>query len=119
MPRIVLAEDDRTMVRLLTTLLTIEGFDVTALDPEEDVAAAVAREHPDLMVLDFLLAEKSGLDVLDEIRRSEGPDRLPVIMISGLNVRDECLRHGADEFLLKPFMPDELLGLLRNQFQPH
>ena len=117
MLRIVLVEDDQTMVRLLTTLLTMDGYEVTALDPEQDVAAVVRRDQPDFLVLDFLLASQSGLDVLDAIRRSAGGNRPHVIMISGLNVRDECLRHGADEFLLKPFMPDELLTLLRAHSQ--
>ncbi len=119
MERIVLAEDDRTMVRLLTTLLTMDGFDVIALPPDEDVAAAVGREHPDLLILDFLLASQSGLDILDAIRSAESGDRLRVVMISGLNVRDECMRHGADDFLLKPFMPEELLTLLRPRPEPH
>ncbi len=113
MERIVLAEDDQTMVGLLTTLLTMEGFEVTPLGPGDDVASTVGRSRPDLLILDFLLADQSGLDVLDVIRRTETGERTRVIMISGLNVRDECLRHGADEFLLKPFMPEELLGVLR------
>lgn len=119
MPRILLAEDDSTMVGLLTTLLTLDGFDVTALDPDADVAQAVVRERPDLLVLDFLLANQSGLDVLDAIRSSEGDTRLRVIMISGLNVREECMLHGADNFLLKPFMPDDLLTLLRASTESH
>lgn len=117
MSRIVLVEDDQTMVRLLTTLLGMDGYDVVALDPEQDVAALVLRDPPDFLLLDFLLASQSGLDVLDEIRRSLGGSRPHVIMISGLNVKDECLSHGADEFLLKPFMPDELLTLLRAHTQ--
>ncbi len=107
------------MVRLLTTLLTMDGFEVTALEPDGDVVAAVQGLHPDLLVLDFLLAKQSGLDVLDALRRSETDERLRVIMISGLNVREECLRHGADDFLLKPFMPEELLTLLRAPTRPH
>ncbi len=118
MGKIILAEDDSTMVRLLTTLLTLEGFEVRALDPDADVAAAVQRERPDLLVLDFLLAKQSGLDILDTIRRSEGEERLCVIMISGLNVREECLSRGADHFLLKPFMPNELLTLLHARVKP-
>ena len=115
MEKVVLAEDDLTMVRLLSTLLGMDGFDVTALDPEEDVVEAVRRAQPDILILDFLLANQSGLDVLDAIRQTEGGDRVRVVMISGLNVRDECLQHGADEFLLKPFMPDDLIGALRNR----
>ncbi len=113
MARIVLAEDDQTMVRLLTTLLKMEGHQVAALRPDEDVPAALHRDLPDTLILDYLLADQSGIDVLDVIRRSETDARVRVIMISGLNVRDECMRHGADEFLLKPFMPEELLSLLQ------
>ena len=115
MEKIILAEDDLTMVRLLTTLLTMDGYEVTALGTEEDIVAAVRRLQPDLLILDFLLAQQSGLDVLDAIRRSEGNEKLRVVMISGLNVGEECLRHGADDFLLKPFMPDDLIGALRNR----
>lgn len=115
MEKVVLAEDDLTMVRLLSTLLTMDGFDVTALDPEEDVVEAVRRVQPGLLILDFLLAKQRGLDVLDAIRHGEGGNKLRVVMISGLNVRDECLRHGADDFLLKPFMPDDLIDALRNR----
>lgn len=113
MARIILAEDDESMARLLTTLLNMEGFDVTTLTSGAEVAATVQRDRPDLLILDFLLADQSGLDVLDAVRRAEGQGRVRVVMISGLNVRDECLRHGADEFLLKPFMPDELIALLK------
>ncbi len=113
MAKIVLAEDDQTMVRLLSTLLTLDGFEVRALGPSEDVALAVEQERPDLLILDFLLANQSGLDILDMIRRSDSLSGLKVIMISGLNVREECLKHGANEFLLKPFMPEDLMGLLR------
>lgn len=118
MAKIVLAEDDQTMVRLLSTLLTMDGFEVRALDLDEDVAAAVEREQPDLLILDFLLADRSGLEVLDTIRRLDTVSGLRVIMISGLNVREECLKHGADEFLLKPFMPEDLIGLLRSPSSP-
>lgn len=114
MARIVLAEDDQTMVKLLTTLLSMDGFDVSALDAHEDVAAAVLGDPPDVLVLDFLLANQSGLDVLDAIRKSGSARQVRILMISGLNVRDECMRHGADDFLLKPFMPDDLMKLLRN-----
>lgn len=118
MSKIVLAEDDPTMVRLLSTLLTMDGFEVRALGPDEDVAVEVQRERPDLLILDFLLANQSGLDILDTIRSSDSLSSLRVIMISGLNVRDECLKHGADEFLLKPFMPEDLIGLLRTPSSP-
>ncbi len=117
MAKILLAEDDETMVGLLSTLLRMDGHDVRALDMEEDVAAVVQRDSPDVLVLDVHLAGQNGLDVLDSIRRSNGGHRVRVVMISGLNVRDESLRHGADAFLLKPFMPDDLMKVLQKNVQ--
>lgn len=117
MPRIALAEDDETMVQLLSTLLTMDGFDVEPVGPEEDVAAAVERTLPDALILDMHLTNQNGLEVLDAIRRSESGRKLRIIMTSGLNVRDDCLSRGADDFLLKPFMPDELIGMLRKSLR--
>jgi DNA-binding response OmpR family regulator len=113
MARIAIAEDDQTMVTLLTTLLKMDGFDVRPVDADEDVSAVVEREMPDVLVLDVHLSRQNGLDILDAIRRSDIARNAHIIMISGLNMKEECMRHGADDFLLKPFMPDDLLKLLR------
>ncbi len=112
MARILLAEDDQTMVGLLTTLLRMDGFEVSALDADDDVAAVVQRDLPEVLVLDVHLSGQNGLDVLETIRQTDRDHRVRVIMISGLNVKDESLRRGADDFLMKPFMPDDLMRLL-------
>ncbi len=113
MAKVMLAEDDLTMVHLLTTLLTIDGFEVIALDADDDVPAAIKRDAPDVLLLDVHLSNQDGLKIIDSIRQSDGIHNTRVIMISGMNVRDECMRHGADGFLLKPFMPDDLIKLLK------
>jgi len=102
------------MARLLGTLLRMDGYDVTAVDGDADVADAVERLAPDALILDMVLARQNGLELVEQIRRSAFGGKLYIVMISGLSVRDECLRSGADDFLLKPFMPDELMGLLRS-----
>jgi two-component system alkaline phosphatase synthesis response regulator PhoP len=113
MTRVVLAEDDQTMVRLLSTLLRMEGFDVQAVSEGEDVEAALERHTPEVLVLDMVLPKQNGLEVLERIRRTAVGSRLYVLMISGLDVRDLCLSRGADDFLLKPFMPEELTRRLQ------
>ena len=113
MPKVLLAEDDPTMLSLLQTLLKMEGFDVMALDTHADVPAAVQQEKPDILLMDVHLGQQSGMQILETIRKDSDLSGLRIVMTSGSNVQDECLSHGANAFLLKPFMPDDLLQLLR------
>jgi len=113
MPKILLAEDDPTMISLLKTLLKMEGFEVLALDVHSDVPAAVERERPQALFMDVHLGEQSGMKILEAIRMNKELSDVRVVMTSGLNVKDECLSRGANAFLMKPFMPDDLLNLLR------
>ena len=113
MPKILLAEDDRTMVSLLKTLLKMEGFEVVALDMNADVPAAVELEKPDTLLMDVHLGQQSGMDIVRAIRQNPALANVRIVMTSGLNVKDECLRRGANHFLLKPFMPDDLLKVLK------
>ena len=111
--KVLLAEDDMTMVSLLTTLLKMEGFTVVALLADADVPAAVRKEKPDILLLDVHLLHQSGFDILSAIRNSEDISGTRVVMSSGANVREECMSHGANGFLMKPYMPDELITILK------
>src|SRR6266540_3838196 len=113
MAKVLLAEDDETMVSLLKTLLKMEGFEVLALDVNSDVPAAVQREKPQALFMDVHLGGQSGMEILEAIRKNQNLSDVRVVMTSGLNVKDECLRRGAYAFLMKPFMPDDLLNLLK------
>ncbi|HEU0292741.1 MAG TPA: response regulator [Anaerolineales bacterium] len=113
MPKLLLAEDDPTMVSLLSTLLKMEGFEVVALDASADVPAAVKKEKPDFMLMDVNIGKQNGLDILRVIRKDPENATLRIVMASGYNVKDQCLERGANHFLLKPFMPDDLLKLFK------
>ena len=114
MPKILIAEDDHTMVSLLTTLLKMEGFVVVNLDVHADVPAAVAREKPDALLMDVHLGEQKGTEIVALIRKDPQFSDMNIVMTSGLNMKDECLKRGANYFLLKPFMPDDLIRVLKN-----
>jgi CheY-like chemotaxis protein len=114
-PKVLLAEDDATMVSLLKTLLKMEGFDAVSLYADADVAAALRKEKPDILLMDVNLANQNGLNILDEIRKDEDVNGIPVIMSSGSNLKEECITHGANGFLLKPYMPDELIKIIREK----
>ena len=114
MPKILIAEDDHTMVTLLTTLLKMEGFDVVEVDVEADVLSLVSRETPDALLMDVHLGEQNGMDIVTSIRQKTDFAQMNIVMTSGLDVKDECLERGANHFLLKPFMPDDLLNVLKS-----
>lgn len=110
--KVLLAEDDVTMVSLLQTLLKMEGYEVVALQADEDVISAVKSEQPDVLLMDVFLNHQSGLDILEELRNSADMDNVRVVMSSGASVKEECLRRGANGFLAKPYMPDDLIKML-------
>ena len=113
MAKVLLAEDDSTMVSLLKTLLNLEGYEVLALDVNADVPAVVQREKPHALFMDVHLGEQSGMEILDTIRKQKDLSDVRIVMTSGLNVKEECIHRGANAFLLKPFMPDDLIRALK------
>ena len=112
-PKVLIAEDDHTMVALLKTLLKMEGYEVVAIDADADVLGAVRTLKPDVLLMDVHLFDKSGLDILDRIRETEDTRKVRVLMSSGANVREDCLNRGADGFLMKPYMPEDLFNQLK------
>ena len=111
--KVLLAEDDLIMVSLLKTLLKMEGYDIVALDAEADIVSALRTEKPDVLLMDVHLFSQNGLDVLDQIRETTDISRVRVLMSSGSNVKEECLNRGANGFLMKPYMPEDLFSQLR------
>lgn len=114
----MLIEDDATMIGLLKTLLRIEGYEVVAFAGGEDVLQMVQRERPDLILLDvnlknFGILDINGFDLLKEIRSDGELEHIGVVVSSGMNYRQESTEAGADGFVMKPYMPDELLKLIK------
>jgi CheY-like chemotaxis protein len=116
--KVMLIEDDATMIGLLKTLLGIEGYEVVAFDGGEDVLKAVQRENPDVILLDVNLKNFgniniSGFDLLKQIRLDKNLKKIGVIMSSGINYRRESEEAGADGFMMKPYMPEDLLDIIK------
>ncbi len=112
MPKILLIEDDRTMLTLLRTLLRFEGFDVIQLERDDSIEVIIDqmhREKPALILLDVHLRQINGFDLLHVIRQDPEFSSMRVLMSSGIDFSARCLDEGADDFILKPYMPDELV----------
>lgn len=112
---VFLVEDDPTMLSALTTLLELEGFRVSVPSSVKQVESIIqtAREaHPQTILLDVHLRDSSGFDVLRGLRAEADLTGTRIIMSSGMDIREQCIAAGADDFLLKPYMPDELIEKL-------
>lgn len=114
----MLVEDDATMQVVLRTLLELEGFQVSvAPDKKEmgEIIQSIRDAQPDIILLDVHLHNASGFEVLQKLRQDSDASvkQTRVIMSSGSDVQDQCLKAGADDFLMKPYMPDELIDKLR------
>jgi len=118
MKKIFLAEDDPTMVTLLETLLKLENFEAVKLDlATDDLLSTLRADPPQTLVLDVNLPNQSGIDIIRQMRKEEIFKDTRVVMASGMNLKEKCLTSGADDFLLKPYMPDELIKILQKYTQ--
>jgi DNA-binding response OmpR family regulator len=117
MKKIVLIEDDETMRNLLTTLLGMENFNAVPLNiaSESDIVDKIDLENPDALLLDIHLRQGNGLSILTKLRNNPSTKELIILMTSGMDLREECIKDGANGFLLKPYMPDELINWLHEK----
>jgi DNA-binding response OmpR family regulator len=114
MPKVLLAEDDTMMVSLLKILLKLEGYEVdTVLDKPGRYLETILKARPNVILVDVHLGNASGIDLVREMRLQPDLKNVKVIMASGLPKEEECLAAGADAFLLKPYMPDDLIKAIR------
>jgi len=116
MLKVLLADDDLTMVAFLKTLLSMEGYQVaTLLDKTGILLDNIRREKADVLLIDIFLGDRNGLDIVREIREKPDMKDLRIVMVSGIDKCEDCLAAGANAFLLKPYMPEELFEILRSQ----
>ena len=112
--RILVVEDEAALRSFLVRRLQREGWQVAAAASGAEALLAVRIRRPDLVVLDLGLPDLSGLDVCRELRRL--PGYLPVLMLTGLDSRDDELRGfaaQADDYVTKPVEPDTLVARIR------
>jgi DNA-binding response OmpR family regulator len=123
MPKVLVVEDDRTVAEIVSGYLERDGFEARVAGDGPGGLEQWTRWRPDLVVLDVMLPGLSGLDVLRR-RRREGDDTLVVILSASGEEEDRVvgLEVGADDYLIKPFSPRELVlrvqGLLRRSERP-
>ena len=117
MSKVLIVDDDHTMVSLLATLLELDGFDVFPSTQPRDLEKNLRVDQPDLLIMDVFMANGDGIELLRKIRSTSEFSTLPVIMTSGMDVEEQCLEAGANGFMLKPYSPPDLLSMIRENLQ--
>ena len=110
----MLVEDDKTLIGLLQTLLKMEGFEVEVPQQNtiEHLDSLIHLAGPDVILMDVHMNGTNGLDLLKQIRSDPALSQINIVMTSGTDLKDQCLSAGANSFLLKPYIPDELMRVI-------
>ncbi|HEY9088534.1 MAG TPA: response regulator [Anaerolineaceae bacterium] len=121
MTLIGLVDDDRSTQTLLKTLLELEGYsaEIFGQENEQAILAALELQPPDIIILDVHLRFADGLEIMRQIRQNHQLKDVLVIMSSGMDYSQRCAAAGANAFLMKPYMPDDLLAIIREQLAHH
>ena len=115
-PKILLVEDDANLVELIRYNLDKEGFDVASTPDGEEALVLAEEERPDVVVLDWMIANLSGIEVCRRLRRAPETASLPIIMLTARAEEGDRVRGletGADDYVTKPFSPRELVARVR------
>ena len=115
--KILIVDDDPNVQRLLTYTVRQEGFEVITASDGAEAFRTWAVEHPDLVLLDVMLPRLDGYQVALKIRGEEGSGHVPIIMLTAekeVEQKVRGLRAGADDYLVKPFHPAELLARIKS-----
>jgi DNA-binding response OmpR family regulator len=114
--RILIVEDDPDIAELVGRYLDKAGFNTELVASGREALVAIAARQPDLVVLDLMLPHVDGLEVCRVIRANEATAAIPLIMLTARAEESERivgLELGADDYLAKPFSPNELVARVR------
>lgn len=114
-PRVLIADDDPLLRSLLVHRLSADGYEVVIAEDGSQALSVITDRNPDLIVLDALMPVMDGFEVLRRLK--SGPGRVaPIIMLTALKREQDivgALQLGAADYLVKPFIPDELSQRVR------
>jgi CheY-like chemotaxis protein len=112
MEKIMIVDDDNTMVSLLELLFEMDGYEVVTFSNRDAIIDDIRINNPDLVLMDVFISNIDGLEVLEQVKACDDLQQIKIVMTSGMEVGDKCVRAGADAFILKPYPPEELMSLI-------
>jgi DNA-binding response OmpR family regulator len=121
MATVLVADDDPEVVELVRTILGLSGIACRSVADGESALRSVQEDPPDCVIIDIAMPGLSGLAVCAELRASPGTSAIPIILLTGFGRRRDIstgYASGADEYIVKPFRPQELLERVQALLNP-
>ena len=115
--KVMVLEDQADLSELLQELLSFEGYEILRPKTFENLIEQMQTSRPDAVLMDVNLNGANGLELLSKMRTDEKLKDTYVVLSSGSDLLRESLRRGANDFLMKPYMPDELVKLLNQKIR--
>lgn len=116
-PTALLVEDDSVTIHLVSYILEREGFEVIVDRDGREASARIAQaDPPDLVVTDIMLPYHDGFELIRQIRGRVGWNDVPIVALTSKSQEKDIVRalgEGADDYVIKPFRPEELLARVR------
>ncbi len=123
---ILIIDDEAAIRTMISTALSMSGYQTMEAESAQQAFNLIFENNPDLILLDWMLPQTSGLEILRKLRREELTKKTPVIMLTAKTLEEDLiagLKAGADDYITKPFSPKELLArmeaLLRRSMVNH
>ena len=111
MPKVLVVDDDIKLLKMLKRTLIFENLDVLTATNGREALEVVQQEAPDLLIVDWMMPEMDGLELIQHLR--DANNRMPILMLTARDAVENRvfgLESGADDYLVKPFAPAELVA---------
>jgi putative two-component system response regulator len=115
--RVLVVDDNPTILKLMQDLLSSRGYEVVGVPDAAHAEIEIRRQPPDLVLSDVIMPGKSGYELCHELKNNSSTRLIPFVLITGLTDREDKLRGieaGADDFLNKPIFPEELFARVKS-----
>jgi CheY-like chemotaxis protein len=114
--KVMIVDDAQTELKMMESILRSAGLHVSAYGDGEGLEDKVAMERPDVLLLDIVMPNRNGYEILRALKRDERTKQTPVVIVTSRNQESDRVwsrQQGADEYVTKPFTPEQLLAVVR------
>jgi len=114
--KILIVDDEEDLLKVVSFRLEKTGYKVCCAVTGKEALEMAARERPDLILLDLRLPLLNGMEVCTQLKKDDNLKQIPVIIFtaSSGHVDEKAMACGADDYIVKPFTPEDLLGKIKS-----